>query len=338
MALLTFEGFDGLINPIVPPGWVGATGEISTAYGRNGSKGFRVDLWDTNGTNYLPATPPTELIVGMAVAVGGDTGLFGWFGPSGTRHLTIGYSSSLNTWQLGNSASATIASAPNGIVASRAWNYLECSVIIGPAGTGRFIMRQNGAVVIDYNGTTRLSGTDTTVSQFRLLQQPADQSRQLWIDDLYILNNIGTPNTFLGDCQVVTLFPNGNGSSSQGTGSDGNSVDNYALVNEVNMNTATYVDLSIGERDMYTYTDPAVAQGFVHGVQTRAYVTKTDAGGTIGMRNVARLASTEIAGADYYPGAGSFGFTNTFMPTKPGGGAWTLADLSAAEFGAEGVS
>src|SRR5437764_673985 len=55
-----------------------------------------------------------------------------------------------------------------------------------------------------------------------------------YLDDLYVCDATGTTNnTFLGDVRVHTLVPSGNGTDSGLTGSDGNQVNNYQLVNTV---------------------------------------------------------------------------------------------------------
>ena len=62
-------------------------------------------------------------------------------------------------------------------------------------------------------------------------------------DDLYICDGTTVPgepvNDFLGDVRVDTLYPNGNGNSSQWVGQDANSTDNYLNVDDTLLPTTT---------------------------------------------------------------------------------------------------
>lgn len=59
-----------------------------------------------------------------------------------------------------------------------------------------------------------------------------------------------------GDGKIVALTPNANGDSSEWVGSDGNSVDNYQLVDETPANSTDYVTAVVsGYKDQYNLTD-----------------------------------------------------------------------------------
>lgn len=59
--------------------------------------------------------------------------------------------------------------------------------------------------------------------------------------------------------RIDTLRPNGNGYLNEWLGSDGNSIDNYAMVNETPPSTLEYVESSVdGQRDMYKFPNIGV--------------------------------------------------------------------------------
>ena len=96
-------------------------------------------------------------------------------------------------------------------------------------------------------------------------------------DDFYLMT--GSGDTPLGDIVIETLYPNGNGNANQFVGSDGDSTNNYLLVNETGAPvTSSYVaDSTSGHQDMYALTDLVTSAGTVLGVCHSAYLAKTDA-------------------------------------------------------------
>lgn len=154
-------------------------------------------------------------------------------------------------------------------------------------------------------------------------------------DDIVVIDpTVGTPNDFIGDSRVECIFPNGNGASSQLLGSDGNSVDNYALVDEMPHNSDTdYVaSTTVGEKDTYAYPNVSLVSGVVHAVQTTAVAKKSSAG-TRKYVHVNRLSGgTEEDSAEFNL-ADSYVYDSNLKHTKPGGGAWSIADVNGAEFG-----
>jgi hypothetical protein len=161
------------------------------------------------------------------------------------------------------------------------------------------------------------------------------------IDDIYMLDSVDSGvslhpnNSFLGDVRVQALLPSGNGATSNLVGSDGNSVNNYPLVDEVPPNDDTdYVEsANVGDKDTYAYGDLAASSGTVFGVQILPYAKRTDAGAR-SIASVARLSTTEVDGPNV-PLGSAYTYHGLFdvRETKPGGGAWTIADVNSAEFG-----
>ena len=154
------------------------------------------------------------------------------------------------------------------------------------------------------------------------------------MDDIYVCDDTGgTNNDFLGDIRVEALLPNGNGNSSQFDGSDGNTTDNYLLVDDATPNDDTdYVESpDSGDKDTYAYGNLASSTGSVYGVQICPYARKTESG-IRNLKTVARLSGTETDGPER-PVGDSYAYMPDIRETKPGGGAWSISDVNSAEFG-----
>ena len=145
---------------------------------------------------------------------------------------------------------------------------------------------------------TKSGGTKTVFDSFKLLGVAgvANVSTPTF-DDIYFLNGAGTRNNdFLGDTRIYTIFPNGNGNSSDLVGSDGNQVDNYQQVDETAPDTSDYNGSdNSGDHDSYEYENVTVGNGgTIAGIQVGSLMAKTDTG-----IRTARFVQ-RIGGTDYY--------------------------------------
>jgi hypothetical protein len=131
------------------------------------------------------------------------------------------------------------------------------------------------------------------------------------------------------------MFPSGNGDASQLTGSDGNSTDNYALVDEVPSNNDTdYVEGSVvNERDLYQLSNVSLPVGTTVRrvlVESRSKDTVAE-GGLIALE--VKTGGTEYVSADMAL-ASSYAPVRAEWILNPNTGvAWTQADLDALQVG-----
>lgn len=212
------------------------------------------------------------------------------------------------------------------------WYYIELKVVIGNAGS--YELRLQGSTELvdateDTQATANAFGNGFFIG--KATNSPAGIHRY---DDLYVCDGSGGVNDdFLGDVRVQCMFPSGNGNSSQFDGSDGNTTDNYLLVDEAAPdNETTYVQSpDIGDKDTYAYSDLTPTAGDVFGVQIVPYCRKTDAG-TRSLVSVARLSGTEEDSSDKALST-SYIYMADIRETKPGGGSWTISDVNSSEFG-----
>lgn len=150
------------------------------------------------------------------------------------------------------------------------------------------------------------------------------------LDDVVIWSG----DTPLGPNRVECLLPSGNGATSNLVGSDADSTDNYLHVDEATPDDdSTYVESSTpGDKDTYACSNLSSATGAVLAVQISAYARKTDAGA----RSIVTIARSGGGTEEDSSPVGlpsTYGYLSDVRPTKPGGGAWAVADVNAAEFG-----
>lgn len=260
-----------------------------------------------------------------------------------TGHIGLVRRPSIRGWEVrrgvtvSNPAAGTqlISVTPN-VWFPESWHYIELGAKIHDT-TGWVELRQDGVTIGRFDGDTRNGGTDGLIDLVAFNQRTNGGSFN--IDDVYIINEQGThANTWLGDVRVYPSYPNAPGNYSQLVGSDGNSVDNYLLVDEAGTpDTTDYVGSSTdGDQDSYTFQDLPVTVGTIIAVEVRMHAAKDDTG-TKQIRSLTRRAGTDSFGADKVLAAIPLYQTHTeILELDPiTGAAWTISNFNATEFGVE---
>ena len=244
--------------------------------------------------------------------------------------VLVKQSSNYDMWQF-TTAATYLVTATEGLIANQ-WAYLEIEYTPGSNPNGRFIVRKNGLVIMDYTGDTR-SSTSITKPEMVMIAGGYSGGPTVSFDDFYIADTSGTQNNaFLGDIEVRALAPNGNGTYSQFAGSDGNSVDNYAIIN--NTTYTDYVESStVGQKDSYQLADLSgvnvkAVQSVVRGAQA--------SGGMAAVRPFLRIGTTDYPGTTQYLGQQTIS-TNIFETNPATSAAWTQTDVNGTELGIEVV-
>lgn len=336
MAIIYADSFDHYaLGDADEKGWGSGISAIESAAGRftNGAR-LRVQ---TSVARSLPS-PLTTIIAGFAFRYTGsgqtgDVTIIEFYEGS-TVHVNLGlkpssklYVTRANT-QLGSNGTATIS--PN------QWYYIEVKFTINDS-TGVAVVKVNGVTDINLSSQDTRNGGTGVIDQFKLWSVGYVSGTDAYFDDLVILDTSGgAPNNdFIGDVRVEALFPNGNGNSSQLVGSDGNSTDNYLLVDESTPNGDTdYVESStVGDKDTYAYSNLTPTTGTVYAVQPCVYAKKTDAG-VRSMVSVARHSGSEVDSSAFTLNT-TYNYFMDVRDTKPGGGTWSISDVNGAEFGAK---
>lgn len=203
------------------------------------------------------------------------------------------------------------------------------------------------------DGTSFASGTiDITAAHtnFRIAMTAADSTLDYIVDDIALNDATGSfQNSWPGEEEVIVLRPNGNGAFSDWGGSDGNSTDNYLLVDEVPPSSTDYVeDNTSGQIDDYNLeATPAAMESSdtINVVHVGVYAAVSDATGAdpdIVLRFTAGGNTDESANLDCnsltYQGPAPLPADSNYKLTlydMPGASttAITKADLDSAQAG-----
>lgn len=338
MSLIFCDGFDDGLTLLGK--WNAFTGVTTGAsYGRNNS-GLRFTDESHFATRlFAAAEEHATMTVGFAyrlvtaannlersfLSLNSDTGA--------TAHVVLTLLDDGSNRIRVNRGGIVLATLSTSLVLNQ-WYYIELKATLHDT-TGAIEVRVNGQTMYQAsNIDTKNGGTKTVFDSVSVSSGTYNGTSHM--DDLYVCNGAGsTNNSFLGDLAIETVYPDGNGNSSQFVGSDGNSVDNYQLVDEAAPSTTDYVvGATVGNKDTYTFGSMVRTTGPIAGVMVSSYANKTDAGART-IRNIARSGGSEVQGAQTGLATTWVPISSTYNTDPNGGGAWTIASVNAAEFGVE---
>lgn len=223
------------------------------------------------------------------------------------------------------------------------WYEIEAYFKIADAPNGRIVVYIDNAALpaIDFTGDTK-PGADTHIDNILF---SCGSSGRIYVDDIAMNNTDNSDgkndNSWVGDGVVVKAPPSGNGTTNDFTGSDGNQVDNYLLIDEFPHNGDTdfvYHDASIsGHQEQYTVTSPSFTNKTIRRIFTEARARKTAALARtlkLGFKPSGGIdqlsAGRELLVGDYRRIVGDEHLVN---PVDSG--AWEEADIAALEIVAE---
>jgi hypothetical protein len=204
--------------------------------------------------------------------------------------------------------------------------WVRVEVYLDATDSGRVVVKLDGTQVIDFSGDLY---TGVAPTSWRWMGSNTQDTR---LANVSVNDTTGsTFNAWPGFLSIPELLPNANGNTNQGAGSDGNSTDNYLLVDEhPTMDTGDYIDVGYANSDWYGFTNP-VLSGSILGVQTHM----------TGASNASNSMSfyTRVGGSNYKIGANqelagtATGYVRLSETNPNTSAAWTSADIDAAEFG-----
>jgi hypothetical protein len=138
-------------------------------------------------------------------------------------------------------------------------------------------------------------------------------------------------NDLLGPVRLSCKFPNAAGTYSQGTITGASTI--QEALDETNIDSDTsFVALATGEKFTNNLQDMTQTGATVHGV-VLFDASRVDDASTVTQRQIAKLEANESQLTARNLGA-SYTFDRQVL-AKPGGGAWTVADVNALEIGVE---
>lgn len=202
---------------------------------------------------------------------------------------------------------------------------------------GRAVVRVDGSTQIDFTGDTRNGGSSTDIDALRF-DLPSGSTNG--IADLVVCDGLGSVNnTYPGDIACIRRLPNANGVYAEFTGTDGNSTDNYQLVDEAPSNDSDYTYATEpGKRDSYGIQDMPVSTVSIMGVRAVAKTAKSGAGAA-GMSILLRENGVDTYSTSM-PLSTSFAWqADTIRETKPSDStAWSISDVNNMEIGVRSES
>ena len=219
------------------------------------------------------------------------------------------------------------------------WNYIEVSAVINDT-TGSVKVALNGVTVINLTAVDTKNGATGVVNTLLISNAiSASTAKWIWLDDFYWGDTSGAAphNGLLGDVKVLTLKPVATGASSVFVGSDGDSINNWDLVDD-DATTTDYVgSATSGARDYYDLTDlPAGSVPLA--TQTSMLAAKSDVGAPAGDLLIARRSSGGVTSTSVIAPAAAL--TTSFQwfeggvnQTDPNGDPWTLARANGLQIG-----
>lgn len=336
MAILAMESFD---LGYLPSYWTGSQHVVSSPV-RTGTGAMQPSSHNYGGHNGVMNFPAAnEIYVGVAVLPGPSSTSNRFFlcGDGGaTIHFMLDIDTPSNTLSIYR-GSTEIGSYTSQSIETGVWRYIEAHLLLSDTvGVAQVWLDEQ--LIIDFSGDTRNGGTDLNYNcmQFEDIMPQSPYSVATW-DDLYILDTTGTTNnTRLGDIDVIALRPNGNGSSSQLTGSDGNQVDNYALVDDPGAPSSTdYVSgASAGLTDLYALQDTPANIQQVQAVRV-SYDAQKAAAGYAAMSPVIKANGSTTTQPALPLSTTETQYQSSIMETDPTGAGWTKTTLDGAEIGVE---
>lgn len=227
-----------------------------------------------------------------------------------------------------------------GVLPVGAWSYVEVKATFSNT-IGTVVVRVNGVQVLNLSGLDTIDSSSTGVTTLVLGAAVSVATTGAVFDDVYIANAVGTVNNdFLGELTVEHLRPAAD-DTAQWLGSDGNSTNNFDLVDEAGTyNGADYVASStVGQRDLYTPTASARATTSpVLGVVVAAVAQKSDSGTRTVKLDVKEGSGGTVRQSVELGLPTSFGELLAVFERKGDGSQFTIADVNNLRMGMEVVT
>lgn len=210
------------------------------------------------------------------------------------------------------------------------------------ASTGWVYVYLDGVEILSYDGDTTVGSTAVDSIIVASPRSNNYWANYIYIDDIFVDNTAGeSVPAVVPDYRFVPVTPNGNGFYNTWSGSDGNSTDNYLLVDEIPPDgDTTYVEHDIsGESDSYAMSDITLEDGYeVSAVIPMAYGKKLNAGGSLNLKLVTR---TTVSGTPYTATSAAFVLGTDYTlawerrATRPDGGTWDETTVNALDVGVQ---
>jgi hypothetical protein len=206
------------------------------------------------------------------------------------------------------------------------WFHLLIDVYID-SSSGWATVYKDGIEILSFSGNTGNADIEQVLFGF---PSSVNGGNQYW-DDMYIDNTSGEGAAQSGPIlYFYSVTPNADGNYSQWLGSDGDSTNNYQLVDEIPPSDSDYVvttgtnNLDSYNMSTFTLDTGEVIEAIIPTVRVKR--TSTTEQIVLG----SRLSSTDLLGVVQDPGT-SFDYLFQRLTGTPAGANWQQSDLDSVE-------
>jgi hypothetical protein len=307
---------------------VGTGGTISATYAKTGTYSFRCS-GGAYGEKNIPATRQVRLGVHVRTKYNGSNTYLIALRSWAANLVSINQKDNNNlSLIVGTTEYGTCAFA----VEASDFKHIGLDVKID-SSAGWAVVYIDGVEAMRYEGN--IGNAD--ISLARLNTQGGDYQ---YFDDCFCDDTTSQGSYApVPDRRFMPITPNGAGAYNHGIGSDGDSVNNYLLVDDRPHNSDTdyvYLD-ALDEKELNLMTTYAPPTGFTFAALIPfVYAKKTDA--EVGTQLAPLLYTT--SGSDLLGTAQNLPTSYTYLwgrfTTKPGGGAWDQAAIDDVQVGFQG--
>lgn len=239
--------------------------------------------------------------------------------------------------------SGTALGSSTSAIASSSYDFLEIKVISN-SSTGSIEVKRNGAAFWTLsNVNTNVAGSGTISSiiiggyHVSILGNTYKFGLQANVTDVYMLNTTVdgsdalNPVDFIGDRHWEPLTPTADGADTAWTTTG--SADHFANVDEIPPNDTDYNSTAtLNARDGFIVSAPTGPDTATALLSLTMYLQKTT-GGSNEVKGFIRSASPAYRNGTAFQVPVPWAFRQSFLCSKPGGGAITLADINADQLG-----
>lgn len=299
--------------------------EISGSYAHTGDYGIRTSSSQFQSARWVRAETtgsPSDLYIGVWVK----------YGSSYNRiYIDLADGSTLSLRPDGNGywdlyVDGSLVAEGTTEIDTSYWHHVQIHVQI--SDTGQVDTKIEGFDDISYSGDTKPGSS--SVIEFVRLYCSGGGGDAYWDD--WVFGTGGWP----GDIRMEPLTLNGDTATINWDGSDGDQVDNYALLDEQGPNDNDYVEsVTTGDQDKYTLEDFDITNKDPIAVILWVRAKKDEAD-THQIKLILDDGTTEDIGSaiDLLT---SYLYLHRIDETAPSGGSWTDALLDALQVGIESV-
>jgi hypothetical protein len=233
-----------------------------------------------------------------------------------------------------NTAGTVLGTASGVTFADTVWHYIEVEAFIHDS-TGFINVYKDGTQILAVSGVDTRQQTADTITFFRLYGTDGTGAQPnvfAW-DDVYVTDH----GTRLGECRVVTLYPDGATADANWTPSGVGDNDEQVDEAQVDGDTTYVASDTPGDLDFYTLGDLGFTPDTVHAVQLTMSARKDDAE-TREVRLKLKSGAVVDDGATQAMASTYQYFSAVYEEDPEAESPWTAASINALQIGIETVT